>query len=159
MIAAPDIGLAAPDEAEAIARLSRDEIERGLRWSWTPARVRRAIGDRHTNVVVAREGTRVVGFALMRYEDERAHLLLFGVAPTHRRQGVASALWRWLEATMRTAGIAAVQVELRESNFGARAFYEHVGFEQVNATQRYYQGRETALHMVKELTAGPRGDG
>ena len=152
MIAAPDIGLATSAEAGTIARLSREEIEQGLRWSWTPERVRRAINNRNTNVVVARENANVIGFALMRYEDERAHLLLFGVAPSRRRQGIATALWTWLEATMRTAGITAVQVELRESNHAARAFYERVGFEQVNATRRYYQGIETALHMVKELT-------
>ena len=35
----------------------------------------------------------------------------------------------------------------------ARAFYERVGFEQVAATPHYYQGAETALHMVKELAA------
>lgn len=153
MIAAPDIGLATSAEAEAIAQLSREEIEQGLRWSWTPERVRRAVRDKNTNVVVAREDARVVGFALMSYEDERAHLLLFGVASSRRRHGIATALWTWLEATMRTAGITAVQVELRESNHTARAFYERVGFEQVNATRRYYQGVETALHMVKELNA------
>jgi ribosomal-protein-alanine N-acetyltransferase len=152
MIAAPDIGLATSAEAGTIARLSREEIEQGLRWSWTPERVRRAINNRNTNVVVARENANVIGFALMRYEDERAHLLLFGVAPSRRRQGIATALWTWLEATMRTAGITAVQVELRESNHAARAFYARIGFEQVNATRRYYQGIETALHMVKELT-------
>ena len=64
-----------------------------------------------------------------------------------------TALWNWLETTLRTAGIAAAQVELRASNAAARAFYEHVGFEQVAATPRYYQGAETALHMVKELAA------
>jgi ribosomal-protein-alanine N-acetyltransferase len=151
------IGLALPAEAQAIALLSRDEIEHGLRWSWTAPRVLRAMRDRNTNVVVAREGDGIVGFALLQYEADHAHLLLLGVAGTHRRRGIAAALWRWLEETLRIAGIAAVQVELRESNAVARAFYEKLGFELINATSRYYQGRETALHMVKELT--PTQDG
>ena len=154
MIAAPEIGLATMTDAREIALLARDEIEHGLGWSWTPARVQHCIGDPRSNVVVARDGARVIGFALMSYDADHAHLLLFGVAPTWRRRGVASALWAWLEATLRTAGIRSAQVELRASNHDARAFYEHVGFEQVNATQRYYRGVETALHMVKELTAG-----
>ncbi|WP_347262462.1 GNAT family N-acetyltransferase [Rudaea sp.] len=153
MIAAPEIGLASVVDAQAIALLARDEIEHGLGWSWTPARVQRCIRDAHSNAIVARDGGRVIGFALMRYDADHAHLLLFGVAPAWRRQRVASALWAWLEATLRTAGIRSVQVELRASNHAARAFYERVGFEQVNATQRYYRGVETALHMVKELTA------
>lgn len=152
-IAAPQIDLAVAADAEAIALLSRDEIEHGLRWAWTPARVRRCIADARSNVIVARENGRIVGFALMSYADEHAHLLLFAVAPDRRRRGIATALWNWLETTLRTAGIAAAQVELRASNAAARAFYERVGFEPVAATPRYYQGAETALHMVKELAA------
>lgn len=155
MIGTPDIGLARPDDAEAIALLSRDEIEYGLRWSWTPARVRRAILDRRTNAIVARNGERVVGFALMQYDDDSAHLLLLGVARAFRRRGIATAILHWLEHTLAVAGIPAVQVELRERNAIALAFYETLGFERVNATHRYYQGRETALHLVKELGEVP----
>ena len=156
MISTPAIGLATASDAEAIALLSRDEIEQGFRWSWTPARVSHCIRDPRYNVIVAREDTRVIGFALMSYQAEHAHLSLFGVAASHRRRGVGTALWNWLEETMRVAGIVAVQVELRAENSAAHAFYERVGFEQINATRGYYQGVETALHMIKELAAGPR---
>ena len=44
-----------------------------------------------------------------------------------------------------------VQVEVRESNRIARAFYAAHGYEQVGATRGYYQGVETALRLVKEL--------
>jgi ribosomal-protein-alanine N-acetyltransferase len=152
VIADPIIGLARPADADAIARISRDQIEAGLlHWSWTPQRVLRAVRDRDTNVLVARDGVAVIGFALMRYDDDRAHLLLLGVARHRRRQGIGTALLAWHERALRTAGIHAVQVELRASNDAARAFYERLGFEPVNATPRYYQGIETALHMVKGL--------
>jgi [ribosomal protein S18]-alanine N-acetyltransferase len=151
VIAQPQIALAVASDADAIAALSRDHIEQGLGWSWTAPRIRRAIGDRSTNVVVARDGTRLAGFAILGYSDRHAHLNLLGVAPPYRRRGVARALLAWLEATMRVAGIEAVQVELRATNVVARAFYESLGFELIDATPRYYHGRETALHMVKEL--------
>ncbi|MBR0347398.1 MAG: hypothetical protein IJI03_19295, partial [Rudaea sp.] len=61
-IAAPQIDLAVAADAEAIALLSRDEIENGLRWAWTPARVRRCIADVCSNVIVARDSGRIVGF-------------------------------------------------------------------------------------------------
>ena len=35
MLALPDIRLATPLDAPAIARMSRDCIEQGLSWSWT----------------------------------------------------------------------------------------------------------------------------
>jgi [ribosomal protein S18]-alanine N-acetyltransferase len=151
MIDLPDIGLATLADAQSIALISRDEIEQGLRWAWTPPRVRNAIEDRETNVVVARNGTSVIGFALMRYRLEDAHLLLLAVIPDHRRKGVATAMLGWLEETLKVAGIAAIQVEVRASNRVALAFYAALGYEQVDATSRYYQGIETAVHLVKEL--------
>ncbi|MEZ5521958.1 MAG: GNAT family N-acetyltransferase [Dokdonella sp.] len=151
MIGLPDIGLALPSDAQAIADLSRREIEHGLRWSWTTGRVRRAIQDRETNVVVARDGDAICGFALMAYRSEDAHLLLLAVSPDWRRRGIGSALIVWLEETLRQAGIMRVQVEMRQANRVARAFYARLGFEPVNASRGYYQGVENALHLVKEL--------
>jgi len=114
----------------------------------------RAIQDREINVVVARDGTNVVGFAVMKYRSEDAHLLLLGVHPAFRRKGVGSALLSWLEATLRVAGASAVQVEVRASNQVARTFYARLGYEQVNATSRFYQGIESGVHLVKEFSCG-----
>jgi ribosomal-protein-alanine N-acetyltransferase len=151
MIAAPDIELARPADARAIAALSRVAIEHGLRSAWTEARVRRAIADRATNVLVARRGGAVIGFALLHYVDDAAHLLLLGVAAEHRRQGVASALIAWLDETLRVAGILRIQVEVRAGNDVALAFYARLGFEKVAVTRGYYQGVEDAVHLVREL--------
>jgi ribosomal-protein-alanine N-acetyltransferase len=153
MISNHNVTLAAIADALPIALLSRDEIEFGLRWSWTERRVRRAIADPDTNVIVVRHGGTVAGFALMQYEDERAHLLLLAVDPAARRQGVASALLDWVDVTLDAAGIRFVQVEVRASNQPAIALYAKRGFEQINATRGYYQGRETALHFVRESPA------
>ena len=45
MILVPTIRLATLRDARAIAEMSRDEIEAGLAWTWTPERVRRSIRD------------------------------------------------------------------------------------------------------------------
>ena len=77
MLTQCEIRLARPAEAQEIAVLSRDRIEQGLAWSWTPARVLRSIRDRATNVAVVRDDRGVVAFAIMRYDDEQGHLDLF----------------------------------------------------------------------------------
>ena len=64
-------------------------IERGLSWSWTPQRVLRSLRDIATNTIVAREPGIVAGFAIMKYREEDAHLLLMAVHSSRRRQGVA----------------------------------------------------------------------
>ena len=78
--------LAAETDALAIARMSRDLIETGLGWSWTAARVLRSIRHPETLVLVARQGSQIIGFAIMGFGEEAAHLSLLAVDPSHRRR-------------------------------------------------------------------------
>lgn len=156
MITESDIHLALPADAMAIASLSRRAIEQGLDWRWTPHRVLACMADADTNVVVARRGTDLLGFAIMAYGDEDAHVLLLATQPRCRRQGVGSALIGWLEATARVAGITTLRLEARSANAGARAFYRHHGFTETQTRRGYYQGVEDAVRYSKQL--GPPGD-
>jgi len=151
VITQSDISLALPVDALAISQLSRHAIEHGLSWSWTPRRVRRSIDDSSTNVVVARQFDRLLGFGIMKYRDEDAHLLLLAVQVAHRRRGVASALYSWLETTARVAGVGSIQLEARARNVGARAFYLGRGFEEIGLREGYYEGVEDAVRLVKRL--------
>jgi ribosomal-protein-alanine N-acetyltransferase len=144
------IALAAPGDDVAIATLSRDAIEHGLIWRWTPARVRRAMANRSTNVVVARDPSGLIGFALMQYGEDDAHLILLAVQASHRRQHVAVSMLNWFEPTFSIAGIRSVKADVRQSNHVARAFYSALDFREAAVTEHYYQGREHAVHLLRE---------
>jgi ribosomal protein S18 acetylase RimI-like enzyme len=143
--------LARSEDAEEIAVMSRDCIEAGLSWSWTPARVRRAIMSRDSSAVVARRESRIAAFAIMYFGDDVAHLNLLAVSAGQRRQGLGRRLLQWLSATALESGVFRIDLELRASNEGARSFYECLGFQALNVVQGYYQGREPALRMSKRL--------
>jgi [ribosomal protein S18]-alanine N-acetyltransferase len=149
--AAP-IRLATARDADAIARMSRDLIEHGLGWSWTAPRVRQSIADRQSNVIVVPDGAAdVFAFAIMRYRDDDAHLLLLAVRPTCQRQGVGSALMAWLEKVAVTAGLDRISLEARVSNAEARAFYARLGYVESQVKPGYYSGREASIRMAKDL--------
>jgi ribosomal-protein-alanine N-acetyltransferase len=157
------VGLARAADAREIAEMSRDLIEHGLSWSWTPARVQHFITGAESSVVVSRrerrgefwrEGPRsgnIAAFAIMHFGDDVAHLNLFAVAPQYRRQGLGRQLMNWLTTTAIEAGVFRINLELRTNNGGARAFYESLGFDQLGVVQGYYQGREAALRMSRRL--------
>ncbi|WP_334190531.1 ribosomal protein S18-alanine N-acetyltransferase [Noviherbaspirillum sp.] len=151
MIANHEVGLAVPGDATGISLLSRNVIEQGLSWSWTPRRVANSIADRSTNVAVVRHEHRLAGFAIMKYAESEAHILLLAVHPDQRRKGVGLALLAWLEATARVAGIDLIRLEVRAGNAGAIAFYRQSGFREMHQRKRYYQGIEDALCMAKDL--------
>jgi ribosomal-protein-alanine N-acetyltransferase len=147
------VKLATAADAADIAAMSRDEIEHGLPWSWTEARVLRAIANPDVNVAVLRESRTLVGFGIMSYRDEEAHLLLFSVRKSHRRQGIGKALLDWLEQVARDAGINHILLECRRDNAPARNFYAEYGYHELAITRGYYQGVEDAIRLEKWLSA------
>jgi len=158
------IRLAEPRDAQAIAVMSRDFIEAGLGWKYDAARVLRAIRDRDTLAVVACGGSKnaagaLTGFAIMEFGEERAHLVLLAVRPTHRRLGIGQRLFEWLLESSRAAGMASIHLELRSVNDAARRFYRAMGFFETVLVPGYYRGegrKEGALRMLRILRApGP----
>ena len=128
----------------------------------------RAIRDRETLAVVACEGgksaasaaARSTGFAIMEFGDERAHLVLLAVRPSHRRLGIGQRLLEWLLESARVAGMASIHLELRASNDAARRFYRAMGFYETVLVPGYYRSgegrKEGALRMLRVLRApGP----
>ena len=145
------VTLAQASDAREIAEMSRDMIEGGLTWAWTPGRVLQFIANKDSSAIVMRRGGQIAAFALMHFGDETAHLNLLAVAPEYRRQGLGRQLVDWLSASALEAGVSQVNLELRANNAGAEAFYAALGFERQSIKQGYYQGRESALRMSRKL--------
>jgi ribosomal-protein-alanine acetyltransferase len=149
------LGLAHADEAPAIASMSRYLIESGLPWSWNEKRVSHCMRNRDCIVLAARDRRRLVGFAIMEFYDEHAHLSLLAVQPGYQRLGIGRQLIDWLESSARVAGTFTVQLELRASNDDARRFYERLGYREIGRKPAYYGGREDALRMLHDLAVSP----
>jgi ribosomal-protein-alanine N-acetyltransferase len=153
MITDASVQLAALSDAEEIAAISRDQIERGLGWSWTVGRVQRSIRDPDTNVAVVRERDNIVAFGIMVYREEVAHLLLFAVRGSHQRQGIGSLVLRWLENVAQASGVTRIDLECRRDNAAARNFYGEHGYHEHVISRGYYRGVEDAVRLEKWLVA------
>lgn len=143
--------LARAPDAESIANVSRWLIEAGLQPTWTSARVAWHMQHPESTVLVARESARMVGFAIMQFGEHSAHLNLLGVLPARQRHGVGRQLVSWFETTAVTAGIVVITLEVRVTNLGARAFYESLGYRELDTIAGYYEGREDALRFKHDL--------
>ena len=139
---------------QRLAEMSRDLIERGLGWSWTPARIHRKILCPENIVLVARAGNELAGFAIMYVGMEEARLNLLAVDPGHRRKGIGRRLVQWLEESALVAGVSVVYLEVRANARGAQQFYRKLGYRPVQCVRGYYAGREAALRMARDLWCG-----
>jgi [ribosomal protein S18]-alanine N-acetyltransferase len=146
-----ELGPARVSEARTMAEMSRDLVEDGLRWRWRTEQIARLVRHPEFEVVVARREGRVVGFAVMQLGHEVAHLILLAVEPSERRSGIGRRLIHWIEEMARTAGVFELSLEVRSQNMIARRFYEQLGYQSVALVPRYYDGRENAVRMVRDL--------
>ena len=153
--------VARPHDAQAIARMSRDRIEAGLGWRWNEARVLQSLADPATNVIVAQSAGAVaaraepLGFGIMKYRNDEAHLLLLAVRADACRRGAGTALVGWLEKSARAAGLGQIYLEARITNAAARAFYAELGYFEIQTLPGYYAGREACVRLAKDLWLEP----
>lgn len=114
---------------------------------WSPG----ALLDALAGCSVAVDDDSVVGFLLWRaLPDGEGEILNLAVDPNRRRQGIAGQLLReWLPAT-----VGSVYLEVRESNVGALALYEHYGFERQGLRPGYYH-RPVEAAVVMTRVPGP----
>jgi ribosomal-protein-alanine N-acetyltransferase len=138
---AVDVRLATAADAGDIAAMSRDLI---------------AAAD--TNVVVVREAQTLVAFGIMEYLDDDAYLVLFAVRRSRQRQGIGSAVLRWLEAAALAAGACRIRVDARRDNAAARSFYHEHGYHEVRITARRYSGQIDQIRLEKWFRAEGRSE-
>ena len=90
----------------------------------------------------------LIGYAMLMYAADEAHLLNLSIAADSQRQGHGSALLLRVCEIAREHGAHLLFLEVRPSNSGARQLYERHGFKRIGLRRDYYpapQGREDAL--------------
>jgi ribosomal protein S18 acetylase RimI-like enzyme len=117
--------------------------------TWSEAQLSSEVALPEGRVWVARGERALLGFLVARRELDELHVLLTGVAAAARRRGTASRLFG--AVLERERGLARVQLEVRESNAGAQAFYRALGFHPSGRRPRHYPGGEAAILMSRSL--------
>jgi len=94
----------------------------------------------------------MVAFAFVMVNPNGAgHLTTIGVAPEHRRRGVAEALLVHIENRLRSKEIGTIMLEVRTGNCGAQQLYRQAGFHVVQRISGYYTNGEDCYLMMKSL--------
>ena len=108
-------------------------------------------GDGAVGFVALEDGlvTAYVGMMLVLDEGQITNVATF---PKYRRQGFGRAVMEALERYARDRGITLMSLEVRESNLGAVALYESLGWRSVGRRKNFYRHPvEDALVMIKEI--------
>jgi ribosomal-protein-alanine N-acetyltransferase len=94
----------------------------------------------------------LAGFVLlMNNSDGAAHITTVGVAPEHRRRGIAWRLIDEIEELLRKKSVSTIVLEVRVSNTAAQDLYSKAGYTVVKRMIRYYHNGEDGFLMMKSL--------
>lgn len=109
--------------------------------SWHTELLSRILSASGTFGLVCRTCGKISGFIICRTSEQEEEILSLAVAPTVRRNGLASALLDATKAHAMTKEIEALFLEVAEDNMAARRLYKNSGFEIVGSRLHYYRRR------------------
>jgi ribosomal-protein-alanine acetyltransferase len=97
-------------------------------------------------------GGMMVGFIVGLIEpDHTGHVTTLGVAPEHRRRGIAQKMMERVEDGFRRRGVRMIRLEVRSINSGAQELYRNLGYVVTQRLPRYYSNGGDGLLMVKSV--------
>jgi len=101
--------------------------------------------------MVAENGELVAFAFLMSNDNGSAHITTIGVAPEHRRRGVAARLLEHIEQAAKAREITTLALEVRVGNSAAQNLYHRFGFNVVQRINKYYNNGEDCFLMMKAI--------
>jgi ribosomal-protein-alanine acetyltransferase len=148
---------ATPEDVPALAAL---EAELFGADAWSAETVQSEVDGPGRDAVVAVDGDRLLGYAVIMGAGDLADLQRIAVHPDHQRQGIARALLDEVLAHAAGHGADRMLLEVSTANAAALAFYAAAGFVEIDRRRRYYRDGTDAVVMRRPLrraACGGRG--
>lgn len=118
---------------------------------WSVSTIEQSFGARSSNFAIEQQEL-LAGYLFAQVIVDEAELLNISVGKEYQRQGLASALLTaWFESLQKSS-VSRCLLEVRKSNLGAIALYQHLGFTLDGIRKDYYpcaNGREDAYLMSR----------
>jgi ribosomal-protein-alanine N-acetyltransferase len=94
----------------------------------------------------------MVGFIVGLVEPQNTgHITTLGVAPEHRRRGIAAQMLIKVEENFRRRHVRTIRLEVRSVNSGAQNLYRNLGYTVTQRLPRYYSNGGDGLLMIKSI--------
>lgn len=140
----------------AVMRVMEDSFDPAFGEAWTAPQCAGLLPMTGVWLSLARDGEKVIGFALGRIVRDEAELLLLAVHRSSQGKGVGQMLLDRFGAVAASKGAEQLHLEVREGNHAVR-LYSRNGYREVGRRRNYYSGRDgqhfDALTLAKNSKA------
>ncbi len=122
---------------------------------WLRRSFEELLAEPHVRCLAVDDDGTLAGYAICSLVAGEGEILNLAVDPAAQRRGLGRRLLEAALDLMRDAGIAAVFLEVRQSNRAAIQLYRSAGFQPISVRRSYYRNPvEHALTMTLELAPG-----
>jgi ribosomal-protein-alanine N-acetyltransferase len=138
------------EEDDLPSILAIEEVSFSTQWSHQS--FLNELYDKYSFLKVALFDENIIGYICADYLHHEARILNLAVHPDFRRRGVATMLLNDIRTALKSQGCVFLYLKVRESDTGARQFYEHLGFTIETIRKKYYGNPdEDALQMMGRI--------
>lgn len=120
-------------------------------WSLSACAAELSIADGGGYVVTCGDNGAIVGYIFYRVIIDEMHIMKIATVPSWRNRRIASTLLEKTIALARGKGLRRICLEVRASNVAAINLYDKFAFEQSGTRPGYYNNREDAVLMTKNI--------
>lgn len=121
--------------------------------AWTSQSIYETFCQKQAFITVAEVEGEIAGYCIVYYAMEEGEIARIATAQTMRRQGIGRGLLDYTCECCKEKQVERLLLDVRESNIGARAFYQAYGFEEDGIRKNFYeQPKENAVLMSKVLS-------
>lgn len=109
----------------------------------------------HASCWVLEKDHELIGFAILRMENDKAHIMNMCVSPIFRRKGLGRRIMLHLLSTARKKHARTAWLEVRKNNRDAILLYRKLGFRATSIRKNYYltrRGRQHAIIMARMVS-------
>ena len=118
---------------------------------WSPAEFKKELENPIASYFVAKIDDRVVGYGGFWWVMFEAEITNIAIHKDYRRMGIASKIIDKMVEKCKDTSTSLLHLEVRESNEGAINLYKKMGFVQDGFRKNYYNNKENAILMTKEI--------
>ena len=118
---------------------------------WTYDVLQEELNNPNSEYFVAKLENNILGFAGIWKSVDDVHITDIVVKKTNRKSGIGSKLLEKLIQTAKKENFKAITLEVNEHNQPAINLYLKYGFKNVGFRKKYYNNKDNAIIMTKEL--------
>lgn len=118
---------------------------------WTYDILQEELNNPNSEYFVAKLENNILGFAGIWKSVDDVHITDIVVKKSNRQNGIGSKLLEKLIQTAKMQNFKSITLEVNEHNLPAINLYLKYGFKNVGFRKKYYNNKDNAIIMTKEL--------